>query len=422
MSVAGVIRSAKMTSLLESRTVSIVGCGVMGSRIAAAWARGGFRVRLFDVVVERAEQVRQQLFHDGDGSSPPTPSAAGPVERRVCVARTIAAAAEADLVIETISEDLPAKLSLLEDISRNAGGETLIASNTSSLPISRLASAVMRPGRFCGMHFCHPADIRRLVEIAPASQTDAATCSRGIELLRRIGKVPVLVRDTPGFLLNRLLVPYLNESLELLLVGVELAALNRAALAFGMPVGPLAMLDQFGVDIALAVGRSLLQAYPDRVIPSELLIAVYKSGYRGAKSAAGFCVGTDQADKDSLNTAVARMVERRRRPASRVDKTDWARRMFLPMFLEATRVVDENLVEGFDTIDLILREGLGLAAESPGLGGWADDIGMSKLLDHSLQFQHLGKRFEPTILLQQYIRSGACLTTKFRSTECRKAA
>ena len=207
------------------------------------------------------------------------------------------------------------------------------------------------------------------------------------------------VRDSPGFLLNRLLVPYMNEALELLLDGAEIDALDRAAREFGMPLGPLTHFDEFGIDVALAVGRTLYRAFPDRIVPSELLVAMYKSGRLGRKSGSGFCLTPHDFAVTRLVPDVRTMIYERLRHPLNLRSEEIAHRLFLPMLLEATRVLEESLVESPAMIDTALQLGLGMTSSYRGLFAWADAIGTARIIDLLQPLQPLGKRFEPTRLL-----------------------
>jgi 3-hydroxyacyl-CoA dehydrogenase len=210
---------------------------------------------------------------------------------------------------------------------------------------------------------------------------------------------PIVVRDSPGFLLNRLLVPYLNEALELLLDGADIKSLDRAATDFGMPLGPLALFDEFGMDVAIAVGRSLYQAFPERIVPSELLIAMYKSGRLGRKSGGGFYSTQADANACEVDPKVMELIQDRRRSQTSLPDDVVQRRLFLPMLLEATRAVEESLIDRPSTIDAALRNGLGMCRPDCGIFSWANAIGAARLLDCLQPLQTMGQRFEPTQLL-----------------------
>ncbi len=382
------------------RTVSIIGAGVMGRAIAACSVRSGHHVQIADAYPQAAtDAVREILTSPTSGLIRGPHFAKSSSSAVIRVVTSDADLAAADLVIEAVPENLALKREVLSRIGRHLSRHTVVASNTSSIPISELAEALPTPGRFCGLHFCHPVAERALVEVIAAATTSTETKEQATAFAVALGKSPVVVRDGPGFVLNRILSPYLTESMELLLEGVDVQVLDQAAHDFGMPCGPLRHLDEFGIDVSLAVGATLLRAFPDRFIPSELLIAMYKSGRRGSKSGGGF-YSTDGYPGDiRIAPAVRDIISQRSRKSHHMTTDEVSRRLFLPMFLEATRVLEERVVEIPDIIDQIVNDGLCMTSEYHGLFRWADALGVDTLLGCLEPFQPLGRRFEPTSLL-----------------------
>lgn len=385
------------------RSVSVVGSGQMGRAIALACARAGFSVCMADADVrlavaavgELTRRCREMEPFDGPHLHRTSPQTA----TSVAIASTVEDAADVDLVIEAITENLDAKRALLSQLGPRLRRDTIVASNTSSLRIADVASDLPTPGNLCGLHFCHPVAERALVEVVRSHQTRDHVIAAAREFVVRLGKNPIVVTDHPGFVLNRVLVPYLTEALELLLEGVSLDSLDSAACDFGMPQGPLRQLDEFGLDVALAVGGNLLRAYPDRAIPSELLIAMYKSGRRGRKSGGGFYADLADGRPAQLHEITRTILARRMRPPGPIPVDNIPARLFLPMLLEAVRVLEDGVVDAPldrpETIDTILRDGLGMTAQYQGLFVWAAKQGRSALQQMLAQLQPLGKRFEP---------------------------
>lgn len=382
------------------RVVSIMGAGVMGRGIAAANVRAGLSVRISDINVAAAEQCVRQLSDASGGLPPATVIRNGKTMPRVSVAVQDSEIADADLIIEAVAENAAVKSAVLSRIEPLLPDQTMIATNSSSIPIARLATALTQPGRFCGLHFCHPVCERPLVEVVGAGSTTSQTIQRACEYAAAIGMAPIIVRDSPGFLLNRLLVPYMNEALELVLAGAPIGMLDEAALQFGMPLGPLAHFDEFGIDVALAVGRILYSAFPDRIVPSELLIAMYKSGRHGRKTGAGFYDAISAGSSAELAPSVLKIIRDRQRRTQAFSADDITRRLFLPMLLEGVRALEEQLVDNPWTIDAALRDGLGMTSSYRGLFGWADAVGAGTLLEWLKPLQDLGDRFQPTPLLR----------------------
>lgn len=383
-----------------NQTVSIIGAGVMGRGIAAAAVRAGMMVRISDSDSMAAEAAVRDILQSHESRTGLRPRfvdpSAGPL---ISVATDDTQVADADLIIETVTENIAVKSAILSRIEPHLNARSIIASNSSSLSITQLSEALQNSGRFCGLHFCHPVSDRPLVEVISTDATTSDTLRRVKAFAASLRTVPIVIRDSPGFLLNRLLVPYLNETLELLQDGADIQSLDRAAADFGMPHGPLVSFDEFGIDVATAVGRSLYRAFPERIVPSELLIAMYKSGRLGRKSGSGFYRTQQDAAAGRVDPNVLDMIRQRLRTDSRPSNEEIRRRLFLPMLLEATRVLQESLVDSSLVIDTALRNGLGMTRPDCGIFAWADTIGARTLIDWLQPLQKLGQRFEATGLL-----------------------
>ncbi|HIE96706.1 MAG TPA: 3-hydroxyacyl-CoA dehydrogenase [Planctomycetes bacterium] len=378
------INGAMTTGPEAVRSVGIIGAGVMGRGIAEVSARAGLRVKLLDQDPAVAASAVQTI------------KSVAPRAAAVSVALNEEEISAADLIIEAVPEDLAIKTEILSRLDSHLGQQTIVASNTSSLSIAQLGAALKDPSRFCGLHFCLPVVQRPLVEVIRAGATDSTTMDRAVGFTISVGLSPIIVPDSPGFLLNRLLVSYMNEALELVLDGATVESLDRVARDFGMPIGPLALFDEIGMDVAMAVGQSLLRAFPERIVPSELLVAMYKSGRRGRKSCGGFYLSREDAVHGRLDPVVVELIQERRRNCARPADSAVMQRLFLPMLLEATRTLQESLVTSPMIIDTALRDGLGMTRSYAGLFGWADRIGAATIMEWLRPLQSLGKRFEPT--------------------------
>ncbi len=267
------------------RHVHVIGAGIMGGDIAIWCALQGIDVTVQDVDPQRLGQVIQRggkLF-----------------AKKLKERRAIEAArdrlmpdtqghgvARADLVIEAIFEDGDAKRDLYRQIEPLMKAEAILASNTSSIPLEELATVLDRPERLIGLHFFNPVDKMQLVEVVCAEQSDATVLQRGAAFVLAIKRLPLPVKSSPGFLVNRILMPYLLEAMELVAEGVEPAVIDRAATSFGMPMGPIRLADTVGLDICLSVARILADHYPVEV--PERLIRMVENGDLGRKSGQGF--------------------------------------------------------------------------------------------------------------------------------------
>lgn len=378
----------------------------MGRGIAQACLRAGLAVRIHDADRNIGEGVLcelSKLRRNGHSDMEPvTESAERP---RLELAQTPADFADADLVIEAIPEELSLKRAKLTELGAVLRADTILATNTSSLPLSQLTVGLKNPTQICGLHFCHPVAERSLVEVISGPGTSEATAARAEGFARQLGKHPIRVGDAPGFVLNRLLSVYLNESLELLLEGVDVSRLDDAATAFGMPHGPLRQIDEYGLPVALAVGRTMLLAFPDRWIPSELMIAVYKAQRREGRSRLSLLEVSHMAAGAGISweidSVVRRIVTERRRAARSLLNHEIEQRLWLPMLLEATRILDEGLIGSSQWIELALSLGLGMTSSYQGLFAWGDAHGAGTLMRWAESLQSLGNRYAPTPLLAQ---------------------
>jgi 3-hydroxybutyryl-CoA dehydrogenase len=285
--------------------VAVLGFGTMGAGIAQVLAQSGR-----SVVVLEADEARikagfaaLEAFLDGGVKRGKlTAQQRDEVAARVRGTTAIDELAPAELVIEAVTEDADVKRSLLVRVAGVVSAETVIATNTSALSVTELATAVPRPERFAGLHFFNPAPLMKLVEVVRALQSDAAVIDKLVEFTRSIGKEPVVVKDRPGFLVNLLLMPYLNDAVQL--YDDELASAEdmdtAVKLGLGHKLGPLELLDLIGLDVHLAATTSAYQATLDpKFAPPTLLSRLVAAGYRGAKNGRGLRVGVERVEGEA---------------------------------------------------------------------------------------------------------------------------
>jgi 3-hydroxyacyl-CoA dehydrogenase len=212
------------------------------------------------------------------------------------------------------------------------------------------------------------------------------------------------VKDCPGFLVNRVLFPYMNEALALLEEGVPMDAIDDAAVKFGMPMGPIALQDAVGLDVSFFAGQVLAKAYPDRAVQSRIVGELVKAGRLGKKTGAGFRKygGKGKAENDPTVEAMLKSD----RPAPSLSREEMTDRLFLPMFLEATRVLEEGIVREAADVDMGLILGIGFPPFRGGILRWADTLGAAEVLKKLEKYRSLGKRFEPTETLKQHAATG----------------
>ncbi len=280
--------------MAEIRTVAVLGAGTMGHGIAQVAAAAGFRVLLRDVSREFVEKGLAGIRRNLDSGLEKGKVTAAERERILANVRGVVdlaeAVREADLVIEAIPEDLELKRKTFAEVDRHAPAGAVLATNTSSLPVSAIAEATRRPERAVGMHFFNPPHLMKLLEIVRGAKTSEATIAAARDAGRRMGKETILVTDTPGFASSRLGLALGLEAMRMLEAGVASAEDIDAAMTLGYnhPVGPLKLTDLVGLDVRLAIAEHLAKTLGERFRPPEILRKVVAEGKLGKKSGQGF--------------------------------------------------------------------------------------------------------------------------------------
>jgi 3-hydroxyacyl-CoA dehydrogenase/enoyl-CoA hydratase/3-hydroxybutyryl-CoA epimerase/3-hydroxyacyl-CoA dehydrogenase/enoyl-CoA hydratase/3-hydroxybutyryl-CoA epimerase/enoyl-CoA isomerase len=382
----------------DVKTIGVLGAGLMGAGIAGAHIRRGIPAAMLDVNTQALEKgiasitkVMESRITIGRMTPSEMVSALG----KLTPTTVLNVMADRDVVIEAVVENEDAKTGLYKQLQPILKSDAILASNTSTISITRMGKSWPRPENFAGMHFFNPVDRMQLVEVIHGEKTSDETTVTLVALAKKIGKTPIVVRDCPGFLVNRILFPYINEALVLLEEGADPRAIDKAAVDFGMPMGPITLNDLVGNDTALFAGRVVNTAFADRAASSRILEELVAAGRLGQKSGAGFynyAKSTRGAD-DPAFAAILDKVRRGCRTFSREEITD---RLFLPMLTEASRCLSEGIVRDPADVDMGLILGIGFPAWRGGILRWAEEIGTSKVLEKLKQYDPLGKRFEAT--------------------------
>ncbi len=388
--------------------VGVMGAGIMGAGIAGACVRRGVPALLLDVAPVLVEKGLAAVAKGVMGRveiGRMTPADAAAALGRLSSSLTLNALADRDVVIEAVVENEPAKVKLYAEIEKLPPPGAILASNTSTISISRMAKSVRASERFAGMHFFNPVDRMQLVEVIRGEKTDDATVVTLVALAKRIGKTPIVVRDCPGFLVNRILFPYLNESLVLLEEGAAPRVVDKAATAFGMPMGPITLNDLVGLDTSLYAGRVINAAFADRAAPTRILDDLVAAGRLGQKSGAGF-YSYAKGGRGSADPVLAGFLEKSRKGTRAIGMEETTDRLFLPMLTEASRVLTERIVREPGDVDMGLILGIGFPPFRGGILRWADTVGLSNILERLKQYEHLGSRFQPTEQMRKLAAEG----------------
>jgi len=278
----------------DIKTVAVIGCGTMGAGIAHVFAQTGHNVILVDqsdellgkavaaISKNLARQVKKEKITEDDSKT---------TLERITTTKKIKDAGSAQLVIEAVFEDKEVKTSIFEGLADVCDSQTIFASNTSSLPITQLASASGRPDKFIGMHFMNPVPVMKLIELIRGVATSAETFETVRDLSIKLGKTPVEVNDYPGFVANRILMPMINEAVYAVMEGVSSVEDIDTVMKLGMnhPMGPLTLADFIGLDECLAIMETLYDGFPDsKYRPRPLLRKMVHAGYLGSETGRGF--------------------------------------------------------------------------------------------------------------------------------------
>ncbi|USD49224.1 fatty acid oxidation complex subunit alpha FadJ [Vibrio sp. SCSIO 43153] len=297
-----------------------------------------------------------------------------------------------DVVIEAVFEDLDLKQKMVADIEANAKPETIFATNTSSLPIHKIAEKAERPENIVGLHYFSPVEKMPLVEVIPHETTSEETISTVVALAKKQGKTPIVVKDKAGFYVNRILAPYMNEAAHILLANEPIEQLDGALLDFGFPVGPITLLDEVGVDIGAKIMPILVNELGERFKGPDVFDTLLNDGRKGRKSGKGFY--TYKGKKKEVDKSVYKLLNLT--PESKLSDSDIALRCVLPMLNEAVRCLDDGIIRSPRDGDIGAIFGIGFP---PFLGGpfrYMDQFGLKELVEKMNEFaSKYGDRYAP---------------------------
>jgi 3-hydroxyacyl-CoA dehydrogenase len=395
---------------MEIKKAAVVGAGTMGGGIGYVISAAGIEVVLKDVDQGQIDLARSHIagiYRRNVERGRMAAEEAQESEALVRYTLEYEDLGEADLVIEAVPERLDLKRRVLVELNRRCPLRTILASNTSALSITELGQASGRADRLVGLHFFNPAHVMRLVEVIPGDETDPAVVQAMMDLSHRLGKIPVAVRECPGFVVNRLLMPYLNEAVICLQEGVEAAAVDAALgpEGFGWPMGPLTLMDVIGLDVCHHIIAYLDAEWGARFSESALLRALVEAGHVGRKSGQGFYA------YDDGETGVVDALIERLRAQGQVVKAESAygvvERTTALLLNEAFLCVEEEIASVKD-IDLACKTGLGMQVRWEGerapMGPleYADRVGLDVLLERFEGLAtELGRRFRPAEILRE---------------------
>ncbi len=386
---------------------AVIGAGVMGASIAQWLSSRQLAVILRDINTEQVSKGMTAIaktYKDGAKRHVFTALEVRAGLDRIYPAPTEVPLRNVDLVIEAAVEKLDLKKKIFQSLEKVAGEETILATNTSALPISELAASTHKPERVLGLHFFNPVHRMQLVEIVAARQTSPEVLQRALSFVQQIGKLPVVVKDSPGFLVNRILMPYLIEAGNLFEAGASIAELDEAMLDFGMPMGPMRLLDEVGIDVALHVAQTIAANYGDRMRVPDVLSKMAEKGLLGRKAGRGFYRHV-KGKEPGPNPEAISLQSLITNHESRV--TDCQSRMVLLMVNESARCLEEEIVPEAADVDFAMIMGTGFAPFRGGPLRHADSIGAANIVSAMNRLVDSGAtHFVPCTLLRDLAAGG----------------
>ena len=388
--------------------IAVIGAGVMGAGIAQWASSREISVILRDIntdAVAKGLASISKLYQSGVKRHALTKTEARAGMDRIAPSATDVPLTMADLVIEAAVERMDLKKQLFARLDELAGPNTILASNTSALSITEIAAATKHPERVVGIHFFNPVHKMQLVEVIVGRQTSPDVVRRAVKFVQQIGKLPVVCKDSPGFLVNRILMPYLIEAGHQFECGARIEDIDECMLDFGMPMGPLRLIDEVGLDVANHVATDLASKFPDRMQAPAVLTKMIADKLLGKKNGRGFYLHARGASDPGVNPDTDKY--HHDASCAKLSREDLQLRMVLLMLNEAARCLEEGIVTEPEDVDFGMIMGTGFA---PFLGGplrFADFTGIRQLVDQMKMLAGKGElRFTPCKLLQTMAGNG----------------
>jgi 3-hydroxyacyl-CoA dehydrogenase/enoyl-CoA hydratase/3-hydroxybutyryl-CoA epimerase len=388
---------------LAVQRLGIVGSGFMGSGIAGtAVAQAGVDVRLRDTELGRVGaglRAARDILDERHKRRRITKYEHTRLLALLSGSDVYSGFGRAELVIEAVFEDLQVKQNVVREVEAAIGPTAIFASNTSTIPITRIAEAAKRPERVIGMHFFSPVARMPLLEVIPGAKTDLETISTAVAFGRRVGKTAIVVKDSPGFWVNRILAPYMNEAAHLLREGASIESIDEVMTGFGFPVGPITLLDEVGLDVAQKASGVLFAAFGERLTPAPGLAELVKAGRMGRKAGKGFYRYVDGKKKGVDHSVYAAMGVH---PNGGPRAAEIVVRLVSAMLNEAARAVGEGVVRSPRDGDIAAIYGFGFPPFRGGPLRHADDLGAARLVaDLERLASRFGARFAPCEVLRE---------------------
>lgn len=385
-----------------------LGAGTMGGGIAWLMAENGMAPLMKDLNVDALNLGLKQASRNFAGALKRRKMSVEEFNRKqrsIQSQTDYAGFKNVDLVIEAIVENMDIKKKVFTETEDYVADKTLVVSNTSSLSVEEMASAFKNSGRFAGLHFFNPVNRMPLVEIITHSKVAPETLEALYNWCLKVKKTPIIVKDGPGFLVNRILMPFMNEAGHLLEEGVSIEDIDEACLNFGMPMGPCRLMDEVGLDVGVKVAKIIHDGVGDRLESGNALVKIVDSGLLGKKGGKGFYVYDEKGKDVEINEDVRKFFPS---TVKKMDEVEIQKRIFLPMINEAAQIIDEGIVQAAEDVDLGLIFGIGFPPFRGGLLRYADNEGLDRILDALKNFEGnvSANRYRPVPYLENLVKEG----------------
>ena len=394
---------------------AVLGAGIMGGGVAYQSSYKGIPIAMKDIVQSQldlgmnvATKIMQKRVERGRMKA----DKMAQVLTGITPTLSYENLADADLIVEAVVEKESVKKVVLAETESMIDEKAILVSNTSTISISKLAQGLKRPEQFCGMHFFNPVHRMPLVEVIRGEKSSESTIAATVAYASAMGKSPIVVNDCPGFLVNRVLFPYFAGFAGLVNDGVDFKKIDKVMEKFGWPMGPAFLLDVVGIDTAFHAGGVMADGFPERMrqdVPT-IISKMYENEWYGQKNDKGFYIHSKDKkgkSKKEVNPGVAAFLKKLGVGSGEgISDANIIDRMMLPMLMESSRCLEDNIVETPTEVDMGLVYGIGFPPFRGGIFRWADTVGLNELLQRAEKHKALGKVYEPTEQIMKMAKDG----------------
>jgi len=393
---------------------AVLGAGIMGGGIAYQSALKGTPIKMKDIAQEgldlglsEANKLLAKRVDRGRMSA----AQMGDILNSIDPTLTYAGFEDVDIVVEAVVENPKVKHAVLAETEKHIDQDAVLASNTSTISITYLAEALERPENFCGMHFFNPVHAMPLVEVIRGEKSSDTAIARTVAYANKMGKKAVVVKDCPGFLVNRVLFPYFGGFNTLLRDGADFQAVDKVMERWGWPMGPAYLMDVVGIDTGVHAAQVMADGFPDRMQPdfksaTEVMFENDRYGQKNGKGFYEYIPDKRGKPKKTVTDAAYDLIKPVVGERQEFEREDIIARMMLPMAIEMARCLEEGIVGTAAEADLAMLFGVGFPPFRGGIFRWMDTVGMAHIAEASAKFAHLGKAYELTERMQEMLANG----------------